>query len=546
MCHSCISQLVLIRHLKESYNDTQTSLIEGNILRAIGFPTFQFRQLEPLRHRYYKFLRSLTTWQEQGITTQDITNINQSITQIQQDLARQTHFRGYYLLNADIINLPSSASGDFAFSAESGTVWMYESEWYDSGQLVPDQVTPASDELPIIYGTAAAGNSTSYSRGDHIHPQQLTYDNDITATKFIKTGGTATEILLANGDTTTIDSKISRTYNSGTGGYIRLCVFPTGTSTGAPYIQFQVTCNTNAIGNVTVTVSKQSTYWPTRVTEILTQDIVSSITGSQTQIPMSFNLGDGGIISNMLQVNPTDRNYTIYSNGIRIGNNNGDSTSSSYLGCIKTATNTTQAGQWEISKTNDKALTINQSSLRQTDHSVGLSINSDSSIIKFNNNQLVDVGTDQTITGKKTINNVLKINPTSSDYTEGIRIARSSNGQCSGIYLGCDPNSTSGTMEGQWNIVNTPDGQLQFGVNTQIGQPNQGLLISADGNTLSFNGSVIAGTGAQVSSNGSVNYSAGNPILWGLNSVDTNGGFYSDGPKVYWRAKPVTLGAVPP
>ncbi|KAA6379051.1 MAG: hypothetical protein EZS28_025424 [Streblomastix strix] len=177
---------------------------------------------------------------------------------------------------------------------------------------------------------------------------------------------------------------------------------------------------------------------------------------------------------------------------------------------------------------------------------VGLSINGDSSIIKFNGNELVNVGTDQTITGKKTINNILKINPTSSDYTEGIRIARSSNGNCSGIYFGCNLNSTSGTMEGQWNIVNTPDGQLQIGVNTQIGQPNQGLLISADGNTLTFNGSVIAGIGAtNGASNGSVNYSAGNPILWGLNSVDTNGGFYSDGPKVYWRAKPVTLGTVP-
>ncbi|KAA6356640.1 MAG: hypothetical protein EZS28_031627 [Streblomastix strix] len=72
-------------------------------------------------------------------------------------------------------------------------------------------------------------------------------------------------------------------------------------------------------------------------------------------------------------------------------------------------------------------------------------------------------------------------------------------------------------------------------------------MISADGNTLTFNGSVIAGTGAtNGATNGSVNYSAGNPILWGVNSVDTNGGFYSDGPKVYWRAKPITLGAVPP
>ncbi|KAA6390332.1 MAG: hypothetical protein EZS28_014142 [Streblomastix strix] len=503
------------------------------------------------------------------------TNYSQ-ITNLQ--LARQTHFRGNYLLNADIINLASSATGDFAFSAESGTVWKYESSWYDSGQLVSDQVTPASDELLIVNGEASAGISTSYSRGDHVHPQQLTYDNDITATKFIKTGGTATEILLANGDTTTIDSKISRTYSSGAGGYIRLCVFPIGTSTGIPYIQFQVTCNTNSMqtidlapyyifngiidlfgnitapqyvqanyniyygvdqllcthtgsyssavytawihmmtgsGSVTVAVSKQSTYWTTRVTEILTQDIVTSISGSQTQIPISYNLGNGGIINNMLQVNPMDRSYAIYSNGIRIGNNNGDSTASLYLGCLKTAINTTQTGQWEISKTNDNALTINPSSLRQADHSVGLSINNDSSIIKFNGNQLVNVGTDQTITG-------------------------------------CDQNSDNGVIANQWLIGTSgndflnPLGFVIVKAGEQM-TANRGLMISADGNTLTFNVSVIAGSGAtNGASNGSVNYSAGNPILWGLNSVDTNGGFYSDGPKVYWRANRITLGAVPP
>ncbi|KAA6363088.1 MAG: hypothetical protein EZS28_041385 [Streblomastix strix] len=78
---------------------------------------------------------------------------------------------------------------------------MYESSWYNSGQLLPDQVTPASDELPIDNGIAAAGNSTSYSRGDHVHPQQLSYDGNVTATKFIKTGGTSNDILLADGST---------------------------------------------------------------------------------------------------------------------------------------------------------------------------------------------------------------------------------------------------------------------------------------------------------------------------------------------------------
>ncbi|KAA6383872.1 MAG: hypothetical protein EZS28_020602 [Streblomastix strix] len=227
---------------------------------------------------------------------------------------------------------------------------MYESSWYNSGQLVPDQVTPANDELPIINGTAAAGNSTSYSRGDHIHPQQLTYDNDITATKFIKTDGTNQQILLADG-------------------------------------------SNKAISDFNTSVA-----------------------------PRAF------------QIDPAD----------------------------------------------------------------------------------------------------------------GIRIARSTNNYC-GIYLAYDPNSTTGTLSDQWNISVFDTGELKIGLGAQINQANRGLMISADGNTLSFNGSIIAGTGATSgASNGSVNYSAGNPILWGMNSTDTNGGFQSNGTNICWRARPITLGSVPP
>ncbi|KAA6380892.1 MAG: hypothetical protein EZS28_023581 [Streblomastix strix] len=255
------------------------------------------------------------------------------------------------------------ATGDFAFSAESGTVWMYESEWYDSGQLVPDQVTPASDELPLVNGEASAGISTSYSRGDHKHPPQLTYDNDITATKFIKTGGTATEILLANGDTTTIDSKISRTYSSGAGGYIRLCVFPIGTSTGTPYIQFQVSCNTNSMQTI----------------DLLPQYTVN------------------GIID-------------LYG---------------SYSSAVYTA--------WIHMMSGSGGVTV----------------------------------------------------------TVSIRISRSTISDYSGIYLGCDPNSTTGTISDQWSIVNTHTGELRIGVGDQLNQSNRGLQISADGNTLIFYGRVI-------------------------------------------------------
>ncbi|KAA6363814.1 MAG: hypothetical protein EZS28_040660 [Streblomastix strix] len=164
---------------------------------------------------------------------------------------------------------------------------------------------------------------------------------------------------------------------------------------------------------------------------------------------------------------------------------------------------------------------------------------------KLVQNQVLNAGSSSSFAGVKC--GAIQINPNSNNFNEGLRISRSSDSNYSGIYLGCNPNSTSGSLTDQWSIVNTPTSELRIGVSDQLLQDNKGLMISADGYTLSFNGSVIAGTGATYgASNGSLNYSAGNPILWGLISVDTNGGFYSDGPKVYWRAKPVTLGAVPP
>ncbi|KAA6343206.1 MAG: hypothetical protein EZS28_052328, partial [Streblomastix strix] len=154
---------------------------------------------------------------------------------------------------------------------------------------------------------------------------------------------------------------------------------------------------------------------------------------------------------------------------------------------------------------------------------------------KFVQNYVLNAGTSSSFAGVKC--GLVQINPNGNNFNEGLRISRSSDSNYSGIYLGCNVNSTSGSLTDQWSIVNTPTGELRIGVSEYLLQDNRGLRISADGNTLTFNGSVIAGTGAtNGATNGSVNYSAGNPILWGVNSVDTNGGFYSDGPKVYWRA----------
>ncbi|KAA6359414.1 MAG: hypothetical protein EZS28_045059 [Streblomastix strix] len=103
------------------------------------------------------FLAKITTLEQEanviqqtlGTATQVIGGLQQQIDVINDELNRQIHFRGYYLLNTDIQNLPNSANGDFAISAESGTVWMYDQNWYNSGDIVPELVTSASNATPL-------------------------------------------------------------------------------------------------------------------------------------------------------------------------------------------------------------------------------------------------------------------------------------------------------------------------------------------------------------------------------------------------------------
>ncbi|KAA6400852.1 MAG: hypothetical protein EZS28_003625 [Streblomastix strix] len=314
---------------------------------------------------------------------------------------------------------------------------MYESNWNDSGQLVPDQVTPASDESPIVDGEASAGISTSLVRYYTVNGINTVYG------------------------IFTAPIKVSSYYD----------------------------IDNESAGNITIVISDQSTYYTNRIIEILTQDVVSEVSNG-TQIPITYDLGNGGIISNMLQVNPTGRTYTIFNNGIRIGNYNTEY-SSSYLGCSTTAINTTQLGQQEISKTSDRALTINPSSQRYADHSVGLNINSDSSIIKFNGNELVNVGTELTINRTKIFNGAFQVNPNTSNISEGIRISKSTSNQWSFVTVGADPQQTSGTVEGQW-IIGHMGNTNQFAImQASDVATDRGLRISADGNTLTFNGRVL-------------------------------------------------------
>ena len=87
----------------------------------------------------------------------------------------EAHFRGYLTTNAKIKELEVTPN-DFAYSAESGTKWVYDARegWQDTGAPVPDQLTPASETEPLINGTASIGSESAYARGDHRHPTDTT------------------------------------------------------------------------------------------------------------------------------------------------------------------------------------------------------------------------------------------------------------------------------------------------------------------------------------------------------------------------------------
>ena len=94
---------------------------------------------------------------------------------LQKQINEEAHFRGYMSTNAKIEALEATPN-DFAYSAESGTKWIYDAEngWQDTGMPVPDQLTPASNATPLMNGTASAGSSDKYARGDHRHPTDTT------------------------------------------------------------------------------------------------------------------------------------------------------------------------------------------------------------------------------------------------------------------------------------------------------------------------------------------------------------------------------------
>lgn len=108
------------------------------------------------------------------VNKDNITINTSDIQSLRDEINAQDKFKGYFNTNSEIQLIPGE-SGAYAWSAESGTVWIYDgNSWVDSGDQIPDQTVDASGSTPLMDGTASAGSSNEYSRGDHRHPTDTT------------------------------------------------------------------------------------------------------------------------------------------------------------------------------------------------------------------------------------------------------------------------------------------------------------------------------------------------------------------------------------
>ena len=120
-------------------------------------------------------LQSQITQNTGNITTLEtgLDEANTAIDGLRADINSKEHFRGYYATTAQVRAITDPSPGDFAYNAQTGTKWVYNassSAWSDTGEAVPDQVTPKSTTTPLMNGTATPGSENAYAAGDHVHP----------------------------------------------------------------------------------------------------------------------------------------------------------------------------------------------------------------------------------------------------------------------------------------------------------------------------------------------------------------------------------------
>ncbi|KAA6373803.1 MAG: hypothetical protein EZS28_030670, partial [Streblomastix strix] len=438
---------------------------------------------------------------------------------------------GYYLLNTDIQNLPNSANGDYAFSTESGTVWMFDAAWYNSGDIDPDQITPASDTTPLSDGTATAGISTEYSRVDHVHPLSITTTIPISDSA---SGSVDRANYYARSDhshpiniATIIPAQDSASGSVVTTNYYARNdhFHPINEETNASNIPI-----VDGVGD-----NGTSAFYA-RHGHVHPQQLTYDGNNSATKF-----IKTGGTNSDILIANGKTQKQNIAnnSNEFKIDTRSGfgklqfnqhwsnGTGISTYLYQIILSLATGFSNAWilyfdsDVNRYGELWCLIDSYSYNTIIYQTSISA------------LQVDAGTDQTLTGIKTFYKALQVIPSSNGtFNEGIRISRYPTNQRIKIQVVSDPNSNSGKIDNQWLVGSTGNNSanpLGFAIVKagEEGQADGGLQISADGNTLSFNGQVIAG--------GSVNYSQDNTILWGTKSLGTDGGFYTNGITVFWR-----------
>ncbi|KAA6399588.1 MAG: hypothetical protein EZS28_004886 [Streblomastix strix] len=336
---------------------------------------------------------------------------------------------------------------------------MYESIRYDSDELIPDQVTPSSDTIPLVDScTGAAGASTSYAGGDHVNLQNIS--DEILKRDFnLRAIGTATSY--SRSEHLHILSKDQSVANKP--------AKDTGTGAKSNFNYFARSNHQHPL-NVDLSVANESLVNAAAAANAQATDVLLSNGDSK---PISDVVGDGFVVhtGKTLQV--------IEGTQRRSGDEEEESDDEEYL---------------PRRKLENGGLTTQYPEVKILYRYI---INAENSV---------------SFAGGTC--GAAQINPNGNNYNQVTRISGSSTDNYGGIFLCCNPISTVGTQAGQRSILASSKGELRISVSTQVSQANQGLIISADGNTLSFKVSVIAGTGANnVATNGSINYSACNFIL---------------------------------
>lgn len=186
----------------KSSNDTRVTNLEGRVSISEGNISDLQDGLSDLSGEYNTFKdtvnQSFITVNNEltnldGRITQNTTNIAQNRSDIDgliNDLSNLEKFRGYFETTTEITSLPDPTNGDYAWNAETGTVWIYNgTTWADSGTTIPDQTIDASDATPLMDGTASAGSSNQYSRGDHRHPSDITKADAVLLDNYLPLSG---------------------------------------------------------------------------------------------------------------------------------------------------------------------------------------------------------------------------------------------------------------------------------------------------------------------------------------------------------------------